>query len=93
MKGEREKQNCIDYSLSVHLRDRQQSYMHAINKIIFELGKKKVIDDQKKYKESRKNKIKNAFGFMSQIEDIYDTQITNLRERAKQDKNGLLKDV
>jgi hypothetical protein len=57
--------------------------MHAINKIIFELGKKKVIDDQKKYKESRKNKIKNAFGFMSQIEDIYDTQITNLRERAK----------
>ena len=67
--------------------------MHAINKIIFELGKKKVIDDQKKYKIAKKKKVKDAFGMMSHLEEIYDNQINNLKVKARCEKKEMRNDL
>ena len=90
LKNQREQLKSIDNELSEHLRNRQESYVGAINKIIYELGKKKIADDQRKYEENRKNKMKEAYIHMTQIEDIYDTQIKNLKKKARMNNRKFL---
>jgi hypothetical protein len=56
------------------------------NKIIFELRKKKAIEEKKKYKEDRETKVKQAYNVMSSIENFYKDRIMMLKERLAEER-------
>ena len=58
----------------------------ARNKIIFELRKKKAIEEKKKYKEDRETKVKQAYNVMSSIENFYKDRIVMLKERLAEER-------
>lgn len=56
------------------------------NKIIFELRKKKAIEEKKKYKEDREHKVRQAYNVMSSIENFYKDRIMMLKERLAEER-------
>jgi hypothetical protein len=61
------------------------------NKIIFELRKKKAIEEKKKYKEDRESKVKQAYNVMSSIENFYRDRIMMLKEKLADEKQDRLR--
>lgn len=56
------------------------------NKIIFELKKKKAIEDKKKYKEQREKKVREAYNVMSSIENFYKDRMAMLKEKLCEER-------
>ena len=53
---------------------------------MFELRKKKAIEEKKKYKEDRESKVKQAYNVMNSIENFYKDRITMLKDKLAEEK-------
>lgn len=56
------------------------------NKIIFNLKKKKAIEDKKNYNEERQHRQKQTFTVINSVENFYKDRINLLKERLAQEK-------
>jgi hypothetical protein len=61
---------------------------HSRNKIIFNLKKKKAIEEKQNYREEREQRVKETFGIIGSLENFYKDRITILKDRLAQEKVG-----
>jgi len=64
----------------------RESITYCRNKIVFELRKKKAIEEKKKYKEDRESKVKQAYNVMNSIENFYKDRIMMLKDKLADEK-------
>jgi hypothetical protein len=64
----------------------RESITYYRNKIVFELRKKKAIEEKKKYKEDRESKVKQAYNVMNSIENFYKDRIMMLKDKLADEK-------
>lgn len=62
-------------SLYYQMRDKKVQYLRNIHKIIFELEKKKIIDEQNEYNENKKTMEEEAKNKLISIENKYKNRI------------------
>lgn len=62
--------------------------LSSSNKIVFNLKKKKAIEEKQNYKQDREQRVKETFGFISSIENFYKDRISLLKDRLGQEKVG-----
>jgi hypothetical protein len=62
--------------------------LSSSNKIVFNLKKKKAIEEKQNYKQDREQRVKETFGIISSIENFYKDRISLLKDRLGQEKVG-----
>ena len=67
-------------SLYFKLRDEKVNYLRKIHKIIFELEKRKVIDEKKMYKEERDRRNEQTKLLIDQMENYHRDQVDLLKK-------------
>jgi hypothetical protein len=70
-------------SLYFKLRDQKVNYLRKIHKIIFELEKRKIIDEKKMYKEERDRRNEQTKTLIDQMENYHRDQVDILKEKIK----------
>ncbi|KAL4429792.1 hypothetical protein ABPG74_004429 [Tetrahymena malaccensis] len=73
-------------SLYYQMRDRKVQYLRNIHKIIFELEKKKIIDEQNEYKENKEKLETEAKNRLISIENKYKDRIQMLKEALEKQR-------
>lgn len=58
------------------------------NKIVFNLKKKKAIEEKQNYKQEREQRVKETFSIISSIENFYKDRVNLLKDRLAQEKMG-----
>ncbi|KAL4474119.1 hypothetical protein ABPG72_002844 [Tetrahymena utriculariae] len=81
-------------SLYYQMRDKKVQYLRNIHKIIFELEKKKIIDEQNEYKENKEKLETEAKNRLISIENKYKDRIQMLKEALeKQRKDRHIEEI
>ena len=71
-------------SLYYKLRDEKVNYLRKIHKIIFELEKRKIIDEKKLYKEDRDRRNEQTKMVLDQMENHHRDQVDLLKTKIKE---------
>jgi hypothetical protein len=62
--------------------------LHYSHKIVFELEKRKIIEEKKQYRESRKMRNQEARFMLESIENSYKDKISILKEKLQQQRKS-----
>ena len=68
------------------LRDEKVNYLRKIHKIIFELEKRKIIDEKKMYKEERDKRNVQTKTLLEQMESSHRDQVEMLKTKIDNQK-------
>jgi len=74
-------------SLYFKMRDQKVNYLRRIHKTIFELEKKRIIEEKKEYIEFRKAKNEETCNMIESIKNDYKNRLSLLRESTKSQQN------
>jgi hypothetical protein len=69
------------------LRDEKVNYLRKIHRIIFELEKRKVIDDKKVHKEERDKRNQETRMLLEQMETVHKDQVELLKEKIRNQRD------
>jgi len=74
-------------SLYYKMRDEKVNYLRKVHKTIFELEKKRIIEDKKEYMDFRKTKNSETRNMIDSIKSEYRNKLDMLREKNKNEEN------
>jgi len=74
-------------SLYYKMRDEKVNYLRKVHKTIFELEKKRIIEDKKEYMDFRKTKNFETRNMIDSIKSEYRNKLDILREKNKNEEN------